>query len=108
VAIASTRSLWRTRTLQRCLRISVIAPFGYRAITTAAQTAARAWPRCALLCGPVMVAMVGAHQLPVMVGGSAAVWWEQRHPRAFRDWVLVAILAATAIVILGQVLFDPP
>jgi hypothetical protein len=52
--------------------------------------------------------MVGAHQLPVMVGGSAAVWWEQRHPRAFRDWVLVAILAATAIVILGQVLFDPP
>lgn len=108
VAIASTRSLWRTRALQRCLRISVIAPFGYRAMTTAAQTAARAWPRCALLCGPVMVAMVGTHQLPLMVGGSAAVWWEQRHPRAFRDRVPVAILAVTAIVTLAQFLFDAP
>jgi hypothetical protein len=105
VAIVSTRSLWRTRALQRCLRISVIAPSGFRAITTAAQTAARAWPRCALLCAPVMVVMVDSHQLPVMVGGSAAVWWEQRHPRAFRAWVPVAILVATLVVILaGDVL----
>lgn len=102
VAIASTRSLWRTRALQQCLRISVIAPSGYRAITTSVRIAVRAWPRCALLCAPVMVAMVGAHQLALMVGGSAAVWWEQRHPRAFRDWVPIAILFATALVILAQ------
>jgi len=105
VAIASTHSLWRTRALQRCLRISLIAPSGYRAITTSARTATRAWPRCALLCAPVMMAMVGAHQLALMVGGSVAVWWEQRHPRAFRDRVPVAILLATAVVVLVQFYF---
>jgi hypothetical protein len=101
VAIASTRSLWRARALQRCLRMSVLAPCGGRAIVTAAQTAAREWPRCLLLCGPVMVAMVSAHQLVVMIGGSAAVWWEQRHPRAFRDPVPVAILVGTTAFVLA-------
>jgi hypothetical protein len=50
-----------------------------------------------LLCGPVMLAMVAAHSLPLMIGGSAAVWWEQRHPRAWRDPVPVVVLAATAV-----------
>jgi hypothetical protein len=100
VGIAATRSLWRTRALQRCVRLSVIAPSGGRAIITSARNAARVWPRCALLCGPVMVAMVDVHQLPAMVGGSVAVWWEQWHPRAFRDWVPVAALTATAVFLM--------
>ena len=52
-----------------------------------------------------MVAMVAAHQLPLMIGGSAAVWWEQRHPHAWRDPVPVTILAATAALVLGTYLW---
>ena len=105
-SIAATRSVWRARVLRRCLPVGVVAPFGHRAIVTAAGTAARQWPSCLLLCGPVMMAMVGAHHLPIMLGGSAAVWWEQRHPRSWRDPVPVAILAATAILVIGIQLFD--
>jgi hypothetical protein len=99
-AIAATRSLWRSRALQRCVRVSVLAPSGRQAILTAAHTAARQWPRCLLLCGPVMVAMVGTHELVVMAGGSAAIWWEQRHPRSFREPVSAGILLGTVVMVL--------
>jgi hypothetical protein len=100
VAIVATRSLWRARALQRCARVSVLAPSGRRAVIGAAHTAVRQWPRCLLLCGPVMVAMAGAHELMVMAGGTAAIWWEQRHPRSFRDPVPAAILLATSVGVL--------
>jgi hypothetical protein len=105
VAMAATWSAWRARALRKCLRVGVLAPYGRRAIVTAAHTAARQWPRCMLLCGPVMVATVAVHHLPLMLGGSAAVWWEQRHPRAWRDPVPVAILAATGVVVVAGVLW---
>ena len=105
VAIVVTRSMWRAHLLRTCRRVRVLAPAGRRAIITAADTAARSWPRCVVLCGPVMVAMVAAHQLPLMIGGSAAVWWEQRHPHAWRDPVPVTILVATAALLLGTYLW---
>jgi len=95
VAIAGLRSLWRARLLWTCQQVKTLAPCGRRALTGAATVAARAWPRCAALCGPVMVAMAAGHPLPLMVGASAAVWWEQRHPRAWRDPTPTVVLAVT-------------
>ncbi|HEX5145229.1 MAG TPA: DUF2182 domain-containing protein [Mycobacterium sp.] len=97
VGAAATWSVWRARLLRTCNRLGVIAPAGWRGLRSAASCGLRSWPRCALLCGPVMLAMVAAHSLPLMIGGSAAVWWEQRHPRAWRDPVPVVVLAATAV-----------
>jgi hypothetical protein len=105
VAIAATWPAWRARALRKCRRVGVQAPHGRRAIVTAAQNAVRQLPRCMLLCGPVMVAMVAAHQLPLMLGGSLAVWWEQRHPRAWRDPVPAVILAVTGVVVLAGLLW---
>ncbi len=101
VAVAATTSLWRTRLLRACGRIGVIAPAGRRALVTASGSGAGAFPRCVALCGPVMLAMVGSHDLLLMLGGSAAVWWEQRHPRAFRDPVPVSLLVITVVMIMA-------
>lgn len=97
VAVLATRSMWRHRVLGRCqAAATVVAPCGRRGVAGAARAAVRDWPSCFLLCGPVMLAMVGAHELLIMVGGSVAVWWEQRHPHAWRDPVPVAALVAAA------------
>jgi hypothetical protein len=99
LAAAATRSVWRARLLRTCGRLGVVAPAGWRGLRTAAQCGLQAWPRCALLCGPVMLAMVATHSLPLMISGSAAVWWEQRHPRTWRDPVPAAVLTVTAVVL---------
>ncbi|MDT5264601.1 MAG: hypothetical protein QOI90_1227, partial [Mycobacterium sp.] len=101
VAVAVTWSMWRARLLRTCGRIGVIAPAGRRALITASGSGVRMFPRCVALCGPVMLAMVSSHQLLLMLGGSAAVWWEQRHPRAWRDPVPVALLVITAVVLVA-------
>jgi hypothetical protein len=101
VALAVIRSMWRGRLLSTCSRIGVVAPAGRRALISASGSGARVFPRCVALCGPVMLAMVSSHQLPLMVGGSAAVWWEQRHPRAWRDPVPVTLLIITAMALLA-------
>jgi hypothetical protein len=104
VAAAATRSVWRTRLLRTCCRLGVVAPVGVRAVGSGARCGLQAWPRCALLCGPVMLAMVAAHSLPLMIGGSAAIWWEQRHPLAWRPAVPVVLLGVTAgALIVGAV-----
>jgi hypothetical protein len=100
-AVAVTRSMWRTRLLRTCGRIGVIAPAGRRALVTASGSGVRMFPRCVALCGPVMLAMVSSHELVLMLGGSAAVWWEQRHPRAFRDPVPVSLLVITAVMLIA-------
>jgi len=106
VAMAATLSAWRARALRKCSLVGVQAPYGRRALVTAAHTATRQWPRCMVLCGPVMVAMVAAHQLPLMLGGSAAVLWEQRHPRAWRDPVPLFIMTATAVAVAASSLWQ--
>lgn len=100
VGVVATWSSWRWRLLRRCSRLGVLAPGGRRGLATAANAATRGWPRCALLCGPVMLAMVPANRLVVMIGGTAAVWWEQRHPRAWRHPLPIAVLLATFAVLL--------
>ena len=66
------------------------------------------FPRCVALCGPVMLAMVSSHQLLLMLGGFAAVWWEQRHPRAFRDPVPIALLVITAVILVATTFWRGP
>jgi hypothetical protein len=103
VALLALRSSNRRVLLARCQPLRVVAPRGRRAVATAVRIGWRSWPRCAVLCGPVMVAMAGPHQPAVMLGGSAAVWWEQRYPRRHRDPVPAVVLTVTAIavVVLG-------
>jgi hypothetical protein len=101
VAVLASRSRRRARLLGSCERLGVIAPHGRRGLVTAAVCGFRYWPRCAVLCGPVMFAMVAQHQLLLMIGGTISVWWEQRHPRARRDPVPAVVLLVTAIAVLG-------
>jgi hypothetical protein len=93
-AALATRSARRARVLWRCGRLPPIAPGGLRGVRTAALAGVAAWRRCAVLCGPLMVAMVVGHDPVLMVSASLAAWWEAAHPRAWRDPVPVLLLVA--------------
>lgn len=97
VAVAVTWLPRRARLLWLCLRLPPVYPGGRRGLGTTTRAAWVFWRRCALLCGPVMAAMVTDHGLAVMALASAAVWWEQWHPRARRDHVPRALLAAALL-----------
>lgn len=96
VALATLRSARRSRLLWRCAKLPPVAPGGVRGVASAAHAAAIWWRRCALLCGAAMAAMAAGHAPALMVCASLSAWWEARHPRAWRDPVPVALLAAAA------------
>ena len=96
VALLAGRSARRARVLWRCAKIPAVAPGGVRGLASASIAGAVAWRRCALLCGPVMAAMVVSHDPVLMLGASLAAWWEAAHPRAWRDPVPTLLLAAVA------------
>jgi hypothetical protein len=102
-AVLWNRSAWRTRLLWQCSRSPAIAPGGVRGLASASVAGAVVWRRCALLCGPVMAAMVVGHDPWLMVGASVAAWWEAAHPRAWRDPVPVLLLAAAGVWLLPGV-----
>lgn len=105
VALLAGRSARRARLLERCSRVSPVAPGGVRGLVTAAGAGARDWRRCALLCGPVMTAMVVGHSPALLVGASLAAWWESAHLRAWRDPVPALLLGvAAAVLVLVEVL----
>jgi len=107
VAVAGTWSSHRHRLLSRCGRFPVIAPGGRRGLSAAVRAGAVVWRRCALLCGPVMLAMVGGHGTALMVCASLAVWWEAWHPRAWRDPVPALLLVCGAVAtLLGPALAE--
>jgi hypothetical protein len=95
LALAAYRSARRSRLLEKCLRLPALAPGGARGVATAARAGVLTWRRCAILCGPAMLAMTVGHSLVLMVCASLAAWWEAWHPRAWRDPVPV-LLVATA------------
>lgn len=101
VGLAVTWLPRRARVLWTCLRLPPLHPGGARGVRTAALAGWASWRRCAILCGPLMAAMVGPHALAVMALATAAAWWEQWHARAAGDPVprlLVAgALAAAAL-----------
>ena len=105
VAVLLTLSARRARVLWQCSRLSAVAPGGLRGLRTASVAGVVEWRRCAMLCGPVMTAMVVGHDPVLMLGASLAVWWETAHPRARRDPVPVLLLAAAAgwLLITGTV-----
>lgn len=96
LAVAALWSARRTRLWWRCAQLGPIAPSGRRGLTTSAQAGFISWRRCALLCGPLMAAMVVGHSPVVLVCASASSWWEATHRRAWRDRVPLLILAAAA------------
>ena len=102
-AVLWNRSAWRTRLMWQCSRSPAIAPGGVRGLASASVAGAVVWRRCALLCGPVMAAMVVGHDPGLMVGASVAAWWEAAHPRAWRDPVPVLLLAAVGVWLLPGV-----
>ena len=74
-------------------------------MASAALAGALTWRRCALLCGPMMAAMVVGHEPVLILSASLAAWWEAWHPRAWRDPVPVLLLAlAGAWLIVMHVL----
>ena len=100
VALVAGRSARRARLLERCSRVPPVAPGGVRGLVSAAGAGARDWRRCALLCGPVMTAMVVGHSPVLLVGASLAAWWESAHLRAWRDPVPALLLGTAASVLL--------
>jgi hypothetical protein len=100
VAVLLSMSARHARLLWQCSRFSAVAPGGLRGIRSASAAAAVEWRRCAVLCGPVMTAMVVGHDPVLLLGASLAVWWEADHPRAWRDPVPVLLLAATGAWLL--------
>ena len=99
---AAQHAFWRP-----CLRLPPLAPGGRRGLVTAARAGLLTWRRCALLCGPVMLAMTVGHSPVLMVCASLAAWWEAWHPRAWRDPRARAarrrggLLAAGRLALLG-------
>lgn len=94
----------RARLLTRCAATPPIAPGGRRGIRTAARAGAVEWRRCAILCGPLMLAMVPGHSIVVLAAASLSVWWEARHPRAWRDPVPLALIVVAGIGAVGSAL----
>lgn len=74
-----------------------LAPGGRRGIVSAVAAGVVSWRQCALLCGPLMIAMVVSHNPVVMIAASLSVWWEAWHPRAWRDRVPLALIVVAAI-----------
>ncbi|WP_292833514.1 DUF2182 domain-containing protein [Microbacterium sp.] len=104
-AAIAWRSARRNRLLARCAKLPPIPPAGLRGVRGAARVGYVSWTRCALLCGPLMLATVVGHNPLVMIAASASVWWEAWHPRARRDRVpLALILVAGLGAIAGGVL----
>jgi hypothetical protein len=87
----------RYRLLSRCAKLPPVPPAGSRGIGGAIRIGSLAWRRCALVCAPLMMAMVVGHNLIVLVAASLAVWWESRHPRAWRDRVPIALIVVAAL-----------
>ncbi|MCW2737198.1 DUF2182 domain-containing protein [Nocardioides sp.] len=105
LALAAFRSARRSRVLETCLRLPPLAPGGRRGVVTAAKAGLLTWRRCVLLCGPVMLAMSVGHSAVLMACASLAAWWESWHPRAWRDRVPVALVAAGGLWLLVSDLF---
>ena len=104
-AAVAWRSERRNRLLARCAKLPPIAPAGVRGVRGAARVGYVSWTRCALLCGPLMLAMVIGHNPIVMIAASASVWWEAWHPRARRDRVPLALIIVAGLgAIAGGVL----
>lgn len=101
VAAMAWRSARRTRLLWRCVKLPPVAPGGLRGVKGAARAGVVAWRRCATLCGPLMIAMVVGHNPIVLLAGSVSVWWEARHPRAWRDPVPLLLLGAAGLGAVG-------
>ncbi|MDQ4053913.1 MAG: hypothetical protein M3237_14590 [Actinomycetota bacterium] len=106
LALVAFRSSRRSRLLETCLRLPALAPGGRRGVVTAARAGVLTWRRCALLCGPVMLAMAVGHSPVLMVGASLAAWWEAWHPRAWRDPVPVLFIAGAGAWIAAAALLD--
>lgn len=97
MAVVAMRSARRARLLWTCAQLPPLAPGGRRGLGSAVGAGVVAWRRCALLCGPVMTAMVIGHNPVLLVGASLAAWWEASHPRAWRDPVPALLLGAAAV-----------
>lgn len=104
LALAMFRSARRARVLETCLRLPPLAPGGRRGLVTAVKAGLLTWRRCALLCGPVMLAMAVGHSAVLMVCASLAAWWGSWHPRAWRDRVPVMLVAVGGLWLLGHAL----
>lgn len=97
LAVVVNRSARRARLLWQCLDLPPVAPGGRRGVVSAMRVGFVSWRRCALLCGPIMIAMAVGHSPAVMILASLAVWWEALHPRAWRDPRPLVVLGVAAL-----------
>lgn len=90
-------SATRSRLLWQCSKLPPLAPSRRRGVIGAARAGLVSWKRCALLCGPLMMAMVVGHSPIMMMAASLSVWWEAWHPRAWRDRVPFALIVVAGL-----------
>lgn len=107
VALLAGRSARRARVLWRCTKIPAVAPGGARGVVSASIAGAVTWRRCALLCGPLMAAMVVGHDPVLTLSASFAAWWEAAHPRTWRDPVPTLLLTVAAAWLLLLLVAGP-
>jgi Predicted metal-binding integral membrane protein (DUF2182) len=109
VAVVALRSSHRARLLWTCQRLPPLAPGGRQGLLSAVHAGSVSWRRCALLCGPVMVAMAVGHGAVLLIAASSAAWWEVAHPRRRHDPVPPLLLStAAAWVAVVAVVADLP
>ena len=107
LAVVLTWSARRARVLWQCLTLPPLAPGGRRGLVSATRAGLVSWRRCALLCGPVMVAMVVGHSLVLLACASLSAWWEAAHPRHRHDPVPPLLLATAAVWLVAVQLLGP-
>ena len=111
VGILLVAAVWqvskpRKRVLRRCASLRLVAPNGWPADANCARVGVRSGVRCLATCGPLMLAMVASHSLPLMAALLVVMLSERsrgpdplrRVGRPLEAWALVGIAVVAGLV----------
>jgi predicted metal-binding membrane protein len=88
----------KRRSLKACHRVPALAPRGRAADAACVRLGGLHARACIISCGPMMLAMVPRHSLPLMVALTALSTWERFAVRPRLKACALALVALSAIV----------